>query len=342
MPSVRIYNRATIFSLVLAATLFGGAATPLLGHAAAANVLNVGARQPAAGSAGSSIRMLDPRLIARFSTVKAVTRPSRDAVMGFTVPTQIKEILIRGGQEVTKGQVIVQGDEREDRALLKLQKIRAETDLPVQRARKQMELAETEYKIQQEVRAGGGSSDQQLERARLSFEVSRIDVSKAQSEQVQEVVQVERLEARVEKFRITAPFDGVIDNILLDVGHSASETDKVIRLVNVDRLWIDVPTPTQDVTTLALKVGDPAWVLIDVAGVPVVREGAVIEAAPTADPGSRTRRVRIEVANPKGPRRLLAGEPTYVRFTPPPEDFQKDAAEIAARLATAPAATDLK
>jgi RND family efflux transporter MFP subunit len=276
-------------------------------------------------------RGLDPSLIASFSTIKAVTRPSRDAVMGFTVPTKITDIVVRGGQEVAKGQVIVQGDEAEDRALLRLQKVRAETDLPVERARKQMELAETEYRIQQEVRAGGGSSDQQLERARLAFEVAKIDVSKAQMEQTQEVIQVDRLESRVQKFRIDAPFDGVVDNVMLDVGHSASENDKVVRVVNVDQLWIDAPAPTQDAVTLSLKVGDRAWVLFDMAGTPIVREGKVIEAAPTADAASRTRRVRVEVANPRGPERLLAGEPAYVRFTAPSEEVGRalEAAKVA-------------
>lgn len=284
----------------------------------------------AAARAGAA-RGLEPSLIAAFSTIKAVTRPSRDAVMGFTVPTKITDIVVRGGQEVTKGQVIVQGDEAEDRALLRLQKVRAETDLPVERARKQMELAETEYRIQQEVRAGGGSSDQQLERARLAFEVAKIDVSKAQMEQTQEVIQVDRLESRVQKFRIDAPFDGIVDNVMLDVGHSASENDKVVRVVNVDRLWIDAPAPTQDPVTLLLKVGDRAWVLFDMAGSPIVREGKVIEAAPTADAASRTRRVRVEVANPKGAERLLAGEPAYVRFTEPAEEFGRmlEAAKVA-------------
>ncbi len=275
------------------------------------------------------LKNLDSSVIASFSSIKAVTRPSRDAVMGFTVPTKITAILQRGGAEVTKGQTIVQGDDAEDMALLKLQHLRIKTDLPVQRAKKQSELAETEYKIQQEVRKGGGSSDQQLERARLSSEVSVIDVLKAESEQEQEVIQVDRLTARVDKFRIVAPFDGIIDNIVLDVGQSASENDKVVRIVNVDHLWIDAPAPTQDPITLNLKVGDPAWVLIDVAGAPVVREAKVIEAAPTADPASRTRRVRVEVANPKGPDRLLAGEPAYVRFTPPSEDFINRAAALA-------------
>jgi RND family efflux transporter MFP subunit len=280
--------------------------------------------------ARTELHSLDTALINSFSTIKAVTRPSRDAIMGFTVPTKITEIVIRGGQEVKQGQTIVRGDEAEDKALLKLQKVRADTDLPVARARKQMELADTEYKIQQEVRAGGGSSDQQVERSRLAYEVATIDVSKAQMEQTQEAIQVERMTSRVEKFRIDAPFDGIVDNIMLDVGHSAGENDKVIRLVNVDALWIDAPAPTQDPVTLGLNVGDKAWVLIDRAGAAVVREGKVIEVAPTADAASRTRRVRVELPNPKGADRLLAGEPAYVRFSPPSEEFQRLAAAYAA------------
>ncbi len=322
MPLNRTSWSAAVFSLVAAAAVVG---TPREASGSQP------ADRPPARVPVSSARGLDPSIIAAFSTIKAVTRPSRDAVMGFTVPTKITDIVVRGGQEVAKGQVIVQGDEAEDRALLRLQKVRAETDLPVARARKQMELAETEYRIQQEVRSGGGSSDQQLERARLAFEVAKIDVSKAQMEQTQEVIQVDRLESRVQKFRIEAPFDGIVDNVMLDVGHSASENDKVVRVVNVDHLWIDAPAPTQDPVTLSLKVGDAAWVLFDMAGAPIVREGKVIEAAPTADAASRTRRVRVEVANPKGGERLLAGEPAYVRFTSPTEEFVKmvEAAKVA-------------
>lgn len=275
-------------------------------------------------------RNLDPKLIQAFSNIKAVTRPSRDAVMGFTLPTRITEILVRGGQEVTKGQVIIRGDEAEDLALLKLQRKRIETDLPVQRAKKQMELAEKEYEIQLDVSGKGGSSAQQVERAKLSAEVARLDFQRAGVEEVQERIQIERLEARVEKSRITAPFDGMVDHVMLDVGASVSESEKIVRVVNVDQLWIDAPAPTQDPVTLAVNVGDPAWVLIDVAGQPVVRQGKVIEVAPTADPASRTRRIRIEVPNPKGAQRLLAGEPSYVRLTPPTAEFEKLAAAVVA------------
>jgi RND family efflux transporter MFP subunit len=272
---------------------------------------------------GSIMRQLDPAIISAFSEIKAVTNPGTDAVMGFSLPTQISEVLVRGGQEVSRGDLLIRGDDAEDMALLRLQKVRTETDLPVQRARKQMELAETEYRIQQEVAAKGGSSPQQVERAKLASEVARIDYENARVQQTQEVIQQERLEARVDKYRLRAPFDGVVDQVMMDMGQVVAENEKIIRIVSVDTLWLDAPVPTSDPLTLALKGGDPAWVLLDVAGTPRLVEGKIREAAPTADPASRTRRIRVEFANPKGPDRLLSGEPCYVRFRPPTEEFRR-------------------
>jgi multidrug efflux pump subunit AcrA (membrane-fusion protein) len=91
----------------------------------------------------------------------------------------------------------------------------------------------------------------------------------------------------------------------------------VLRIVNVDPLWLDVPAPTEDPAAAGLKVGDPAWVLMDLGGQARVANGKVIEVAPTSDPASRRRRLRAEVPNPKGPTGILAVEPGYVRFAEP-------------------------
>ena len=69
--------------------------------------------------------------------------------------------------------------------------------------------------------------------------------------------------------------------------------------------------------TLAAKVNDPAWVLVEVAGKARVVVGKIVEVAPVADPASRTRRVRVEVPNASGASQIVAGEPAWVRFTEP-------------------------
>ncbi len=283
-----------------------------------------------AGRRPRAVARLDSSVISEFQGTKAATRPSRDAIMGFSLPTHIREILVRGGAEVKAGDILIKGDDLEDLAVLKLQEAKAQYDWPVQRAGKTAELAKLEFEKTEKLRREGAANQLELDRARLSSEAADLDYKSAQVNQTQEVIQVERLQARVDKFHLKAPFDGVVDNVLVDLGHSVNENDKVVRVVNVDPLWMDVPAPTDDPSTLALKEGDKAWVLLDMATGARISEGKVIEVSPTTDLASRSRRIRVELPNPKGDRRVLAGEPAWVRFSPP-------SAEVAAKVIAADA-----
>lgn len=257
-----------------------------------------------------------------FDGIKAVTRPSRDAIMGFSASTRVMELLVAGGQTVTKGQLLIRGDDAEDVIVVKLQELRAGTDLPVQKAKKAAELAKLEYERYKEAQAKGSASPTEVDRARVSWEGAEIDVGQAEVTQQQEVTQVDRLKARVEKLRIVAPFNGVVDQISVDLGQTVSESDKIVRVVNVDPLWIDVPVPTGK--TLELQSDSKCWVLMDLPGQASVRQGKVIEVSAVADAASGTRRVRVALPNPSN---TVAGVTAYVRFTEPTAAWSKKVAE---------------
>lgn len=268
-----------------------------------------------------------PELIREFGGEKSVTRPSMDAVMGFGIATRVTEIVRRGGERVKKGDVILKGDDGEDKALLKLQKLRAESDVPVQRAKAAMDQSKVEFERLEDALRKGASGPQEVERARLQYEVARLDYLNAQQQQTQEQLQYERLIARVDKYSVRAPFDGIVDVVQADVGQVIAENDKVVRVVSVDALWIDAHARTDDPITLVLAKGDTANVLIDRGGQAAVVTAKVIEVAPTSDPASRTRRIRIEIDNTGGrPEtggvRILAGEPVWVRFGPLPQAIE--------------------
>lgn len=253
--------------------------------------------------------------------VLCVLKASRDATMGFSQPMKVAEVVARGGKEVTKGQVILRGDDAEEQAMLRIQKSVAESDIPVESARKQRDLAELEYKRNQEAFSKGGAGQQEVERAKLQWEVSELNLQKAVLDKTREVIQLDRMQARVDRSRIDAPFDGVVDSVSVDVGQSVSENEKLVRVVNVDVLKVDVGADIGDPKTWSVKLGDTAWVLVDIAGVAKVRTATVTEVAPTADLGSRTRRVQVELPNPKGTDRLMPGGPAWVRFSEPSGDL---------------------
>lgn len=275
---------------------------------------------------------LTRELRSTFGGVKAVSRPSRDATMGFSLPTRVMEVLAAGGQDVKTGQVLLRGDDHEDDLVVKLQEIRAKTDLPVRKAAKAAELAKLEYnKLIEAGKVSGAASPLEIDRAELTAQSAAIDRDTAAMQQEQEVIQVERLRARLDKLVIRAPFDGQVDVVMADVGQSTSESDKVIRVVNIDLLWLDVPVPTADSVGMHLKPGDPAWVLMELPGAPVVRRGKVVEVAPTADSASGTQRVRVEVRNTE---RVVAGVTSWVRFTEPTAEWKSKAAAASVAIGT--------
>jgi len=297
---------------------------------AASSIADAMQTAPAATQSSSPAPGLDERqwekLLGAFGGSKGVSRPSQDAVMGFSLPTNVqattvKEIVKRGGMEVNAGDIILKGDDAEDRILLKLQEERVAKPLAVDRAKAAMELSEVEYNRVRDAFERGGSGTQEVDRARLQAQVSRIDWELAVSNDLQEKIQLERLQERVVRYNIVAPFDGTVDLVNADIGLVVGGNEKVVRVVDVDPLWVDVPVPTADRATWELSVGAKAWALASVAGVPRVVEARVIEVAPTADPASRTRRIRVEVPNPPSTSaaapRLLAGEALWVRFTQP-------------------------
>lgn len=269
------------------------------------------------------------QLISEFAGVKAVTRPSRDAIMGFALPTEVREILVRGGESVRKGQLLVRGDDTEPVAGLELQRLTAASDFEVQKAEKVAEMTALTFARTEQARSGGGANQQELDRDRLARDAAKIDVEFERLRHAQQQIRVRQFEAAVDRLRLTAPFDGQVDQVMVDVGQIVRETEKILRIVQIDPVWIDVAAPTDTTVTHALKPGSKAWALVELGTRLVLLDAKVVEVSPVSDAASRTRRVRVELANPAGPDQLVPGEPAWVRFTPPTDDWKTRAARPA-------------
>lgn len=270
----------------------------------------------AAGSlAGAAASGGQPeRSVVSFGGIKSVTKPSRDAVMGFTFPTEVREVLVAGGDPVAKGALLVRARDGEAQALVKLQAHRAVNDQRVKSAENELALAQLEFDRISRAHDEGAANEQEFERSKASLESARINAEIARLDLEEQRLQLERLTTDLERFRLEAPFDGIVESVVAEVGLATRDGEKILRVVSIDPLWIDVPTPTDESVRLRLAPGAPAWVLLPVADEMVVAMGKVTEVSPVADGGSGTRRVRVELPNPD---LLPAGMTSHVRFTEP-------------------------
>lgn len=244
--------------------------------------------------------------------VKAVTRPSKDATMGFRFPTQIQEVLVRDGTRVSAGQPLIRADDAEALAAHAIARLRAESTLDEDLQVKALDLARVEYEATQRAFEGGGGSSIELDRSRLQRDTAEIQLEAARQRDIEADNQLAQIASRLKDHTLTAPFDGTVDAVLMDVGDSVRETDPVLRVVSVDPLLVDAATPTA--RTLDLGPGDPAWVLVRIGDEAWVLRATIVGISPVADSVTGARRVRVEAGNPEG---LPAGLTAYVRFDEP-------------------------
>jgi RND family efflux transporter MFP subunit len=266
---------------------------------------------------GSSATSWDS-LAESFGGSKADTRPSRDTTMQFPSSTEIREVIAVGGQRVKKGDVLIRARDADILAAIAVQKDLAENDNEIQGAQKQAELAK--FKLDRLQGAQTQFSPTEYEEARIGAEVSKVQFEQAKRNKQQNVLKLKQAEAQHERYYLEAPFDGIVEEVMVEVGEGVTEQTKVLRLVNIEKLWLDPYAATSDTIRQDLKQGSPAWVLVEMPDAPRLVQGKVLYVSPVADSVSQTRRVRVEIDNPQ---LWPAGTQARVRFTDPGSDWEK-------------------
>lgn len=248
--------------------------------------------------------------------------------MSFTISVEVRDIPVKPGQRVKMGEVLVKARDGDAVAALESQKIRVANMGPIDSAKASVDSAQTRYDRIREADLEKATNRQEVDDRRVQLDAAKAQLVNAEAEHKEEAARLKQLEEQVARYRLEAPFDGVVESMLVESGSSIEPPNPVLRIVNVDVLWIDLPTPTDLTLSKGLKGGDPAWVMFDVPG-GWVAQGEVLYVSPVADAAAATRRVRVAVANPK---QYPPGTRARVRFEKP-EGFAAPAS-----AAVAPAA----
>jgi RND family efflux transporter MFP subunit len=273
----------------------------------------------AASPAAAAPELTWETLRARFGGDEWITRPNQSSPLGFTLPVEIEEVLAKGGMRAKKGDVLVRARDGEVLAALAVQKARAENETEVDNAKAALELAQIKFDAQQQARDQNAGNPNDYEERRVGLASAKIGVEAAVKRLEEQRLQAKQLEEQAKRYRITAPFDCIVDEVVCEVGQSANDNQPIMRVVSIDPLWVDTPVATAETLRFNLSTGDAAWVLLDVPGdEPVVARGKVLYVSPVADSAGGTRRVRVEFPNPRA---FPAGTRAAVRFREPAQGW---------------------
>ncbi|OWV98185.1 secretion protein HylD [Rhizobium sp. R72] len=237
------------------------------------------APQPAANAEGQSRRRSGgahaPVLVATQAVVRGIVNDrlsaigTGDAIHSVVVMPQasgtIREILIKSGDKITKGQVLAKLDSEEQVIA------RGQADVALKSAIEKSSLYHN-----------------------IKSSVSRMDVFDAEIAEQGARLQLQAAELNLERRSIVAPIDGIVGIIPVNVGDNVSTTTPVATLDDRTEILVDYWVPERFANTIT--VGQP------VEATSVARPGRVFSGGVEAidnriDAASRTMRVRARIDN---------------------------------------------
>jgi membrane fusion protein, multidrug efflux system len=192
----------------------------------------------------------------------------RNAVLLPENPGNVKSISVKEGQNVAQGQVIMRLDD----------------DL----IRKNIAEVQTNYQLAKTI----FEKQDGLWKQKIGSELQYLE-AKARKESLENTL--ETLNKQLEKSTIRAPFAGVVDHIMINVGEMAAPGMPVARVIDLSDYHIEADVPEKYIASL--RAGDRVDVIFP--GVDTVK-AAISSVGNYINPGNRTFLIQVDVDEKSG------------------------------------------
>lgn len=244
--------------------------------------------------------------------IRAVTNPSADITLSYVQPGRIAGVHFKEGEWVKAEQVLVQQDDSVEQIQLAQLEAASEDTTQIQASDASLAQKRVDLKKLEKAAAQNAATELEVEYAKLNVKMAELSLQLAKFEHEQAKRKYNEVRMQIEKMRLKSPIDGRIEKIHVETGESINALADVVRVVQINPLWIDVPVPLVKATTLSdgktaiVRFPDPNRASL---------EGRIIYIAAVADAASSTLRVRIEIPNKSN---RPAGEHVEVIFPASP------------------------
>ncbi|MGF7176930.1 efflux RND transporter periplasmic adaptor subunit [Azospirillum doebereinerae] len=206
----------------------------------------------------------------------------QSSALATRVEGHVEALLVEAGDRVTRGQPLLTLDATLGR-------------LELERLQHSLREAEHVHRDSQRLakEAETLAGVQSVSQSKYRSQVAQAAIDESKLEQLKSAVAIQR--ERIGRHTLTAPFDGVVTGRQTERGQWVGADTAVLRLMQTDRLRVDVDVPERlhgliaPGQTVTLAFGD---------GAPV--EAGVERVVPSSDPVSRTFPVHVALPNPQG------------------------------------------
>lgn len=224
-------------------------------------VLNEGLRKV-------QIERLKGELIERVITISGKTAANRSVELKSEIRSKVKKIHKQKGQRVKKGELIVELDARDWPAR-------------VEQNKANLRQHKIEFESAQKLLKKGLINEAQIAKAETALADARADLTNAK--------------LNLNASRITAPFDGIVDQRFVELGDYVKESSNIVKVLDFSPYLVTGHTAEKDASFV--NIGDKAQATL-ITGDTV--EGSIRFIAAEADSKTRTFPIEMVIDNPSG------------------------------------------
>lgn len=221
-------------------------------------------------------------------TLTGTLRPVKRAALKSRLSAQVEQVLVREGEPVKTGQVLIKMDGREYQANV------AQARGSLQAARGQLAIASKNRENNQSLVARGFISKNAFATTQSEYQIAKANVDSAQG--ALDVAQKSLGDAT-----LRSPIDGLVSQRTVEPGEKVSPDTPLLEVVDLSQLELEAAVPAGDVGRIA--AGQEVQVRVEGIAEPLAAE--VVRINPAVQAGSRSVLVYVGLNNEGG--KLRAG-----------------------------------
>jgi RND family efflux transporter MFP subunit len=233
------------------------------------------------------------------SSVSGITEPKRDLTLGLTLPGIVSKVLLKEGDQVKEGQVILQLDKRIEELEMNRRKVIWECKAEIESAKARVNTLGPQVKATRSLFESTKSvSREDLEKIELDYELAFAEKERLEVEEQRQSIEYDMAVENFRKRQLVSPIQGTIISLFLDEGECYREGQPLVRVVDTSRCLL--VCRVEEALGRTFKRGQKVEMNIRAGKGFVRKQGTMAFVSPVADPSSGLIEVKVEFENQEG------------------------------------------
>ena len=281
-------KRRSLLIVLAVALLAAGVASGILKKQRPAAAAPTIAQAPATMEfLASDVTQVQARDLRRLLPLTGSLRAFHQASVKAKVAGEVREVLVREGEAVKAGQILIRIDASDYQARV------AQAQGALAAARGQLDIAVKARDNNKALLGKGFISQNAFDNAESQFAIARANVDSARGA-------LEVAQKALADTVIRAPISGLISSRSVQPGEKVSADNRLLDVVDLAQMELEAAVPAADIMHVALG----QEVQVKVEGMPQPFAGKVVRINPATQSGSRSILTYIQIDNPQGALRV--------------------------------------